>query len=60
MAQGADTILWLSVSPTVTKFPSGSFFQDRIPVEKHLPLAWTRTTEAEDIQFMKKLSQITF
>eukprot|EP00794_Sanderia_malayensis_P012781 gene12781-14092_t len=58
-AEGADTLVWLCISPDATKEPSGSFFQDRKSVKKHLPLAWTAAScEDKDI-FMKKLEDIT-
>jgi dehydrogenase/reductase SDR family protein 12 len=56
--QGADTALWLAISAAARDFPSGSFYQDRVPVEKHLPLAWTRTSETETEQFMAKLKNL--
>ncbi|XP_006801269.1 DHRS-12_like_SDR_c-like domain-containing protein [Neolamprologus brichardi] len=39
--QGADTVVWLSVSEAAVKNPSGRFYQDRKMVSTHLPLAWT-------------------
>jgi dehydrogenase/reductase SDR family protein 12 len=51
-------MVWLAISPNVTKFPSGSFFQDRVPVSTHLPLAWTKTAETEDVEFMQRLSLV--
>ena len=58
--QGADTMIWLAISPSVKGecFPSGSFFQDRAIVSKHLPLAWTHSNDAEQAELMKKLSKL--
>ena len=39
--QGADTLTWMCCYKDLEKYESGSFFQDRMPVSKHLPLAWT-------------------
>ncbi|KAL2097058.1 hypothetical protein ACEWY4_006265 [Coilia grayii] len=40
--QGADTVIWLAISPAAARTSSGKFFQDRKVVPVHLPLAWTR------------------
>eukprot|EP00761_Pharyngomonas_kirbyi_P007233 gb/GECH01007243.1/.p1 GENE.gb/GECH01007243.1/~~gb/GECH01007243.1/.p1 ORF type:complete len:333 (+),score=89.86 gb/GECH01007243.1/:1-999(+) len=48
--QGADTIVWLGVSPEVLqhgKSGGGLFFLDREPVETHLPLSGTTETQEE-------------
>jgi hypothetical protein len=34
-------------------------FQDREPVAKHLPLAWSRSTEAEDEKLMNILDEFS-
>lgn len=39
--QGADTIVWLAVSPQVGLGHSGCFFEDRVVVPQHLWLAGT-------------------
>lgn len=31
-AQGADTVVWLAVSPAAVKQPSGLFFQGKVEV----------------------------
>jgi len=41
-AQGADTILWLSVTNTLTKEDSGEFFRDRKHEVKHFCISSTR------------------
>nr|XP_045620383.1 uncharacterized protein LOC123771718 isoform X1 [Procambarus clarkii] len=47
-AEGADTAVWLAVSKAALKHPSGLFFQDRMPVATHLPLAWTKSSIEEE------------
>ncbi|XP_035693691.1 dehydrogenase/reductase SDR family member 12-like isoform X2 [Branchiostoma floridae] len=56
--QGADTLVWLSVAEAVAKQPGGLFFQDRAPVSKHLPLAWTKSTKQEEAGLMQQLEEI--
>jgi len=56
--QGADTLIWLCASQTARKQPSGGFYLDRASVSKHLPLAWTKASEKDEIDFMKKLEEI--
>lgn len=56
--QGADTMVWMCCVNDLEKFPNGAFFQDRKPVPKHLPLAWTHTTVEEEDDFMKKLDEL--
>nr|CAD7409475.1 unnamed protein product [Timema poppensis] len=56
--QGADTAVWLAISDTALKHPSGLFFQDRSPVPTHLPLAWTKTTKDQDEQFITQLNEL--
>jgi len=47
--EGADTIVWLAISPEVPKkVKSGDFVQDRMSVSKHLPLAWTHHDVKEE------------
>lgn len=55
--QGADTIVWLAVSPAALQFESGQFWQDRVPVSAHLPLAWTRAGQAERDRLMASLEE---
>jgi len=57
--QGADTVVWLAVSNnTVGTDPksSGEFFQDRQIVWKHLPLAWSKSEQADVDLLMDKLN----
>ncbi|KAL3847418.1 hypothetical protein ACJMK2_018329 [Sinanodonta woodiana] len=56
--EGADTIIWLAASAAAYQQPSGLFFQDRVPVPKHLPLAWTKSSQEEEEAFMIKLDEI--
>ena len=56
--QGADTIVWLAISnngEAINPNKSGDFFQDRVSVSKHLPLAWSRSSEAEENKLMTQL-----
>ncbi|XP_041752750.1 dehydrogenase/reductase SDR family member 12 isoform X2 [Coregonus clupeaformis] len=53
--QGADTVVWLSLSRTAGKRRSGKFFQDRRAVPAHLPLAWTHSSPEEVRSFMTQL-----
>ncbi len=39
--QGADTIIWCAASPQVSPELSGSFFEDRRPVDAHLTASFT-------------------
>ncbi|CAF2315504.1 unnamed protein product [Rotaria sp. Silwood2] len=57
--QGADTLIWLCCQKDIDKkYKSGDFFQDRMPVSKHLPLAWTKSTIEEDERFMRNLDRV--
>ncbi|XP_006877000.1 PREDICTED: dehydrogenase/reductase SDR family member 12 [Chrysochloris asiatica] len=58
VAQGADTVLWLALSPAATMHPSGLFFQDRKPVSTHLPLARTSSSQAEEEKLTEVLEQL--
>jgi dehydrogenase/reductase SDR family protein 12 len=51
--EGADTIVWLAQVASLPADANGAFFQDRAPVAKHLPLAWTRSSDAEKQTFFK-------
>jgi len=53
--QGADTVVWLAISPVAASAPSGKFWQDRAEVAAHLPLAWTKTSQGERDEMMKVL-----
>lgn len=57
--QGADTIIWLCISSNVSQHPNGSFFQDRNPVPKHLPLAWTKSSLEEENELMVSLDAMS-
>uniref|UniRef100_A0A0B6Y8B8 Dehydrogenase/reductase SDR family member 12 n=1 Tax=Arion vulgaris TaxID=1028688 RepID=A0A0B6Y8B8_9EUPU len=56
--QGADTIIWLAISPAATKLDSGLFFQDRKPAPTHLPLAWTKSSSTDEQALMDKLAEL--
>ncbi|GAB6029579.1 Dehydrogenase/reductase SDR member 12 [Chamberlinius hualienensis] len=56
--EGADTGVWLAVSQAVAQLPSSLFFQDRRPVGKHLPLAWTKSTKDEESALINELDNI--
>lgn len=57
--QGADTVCWLCISKEAIKTPSGAFFQDRQAVSKHLPLAWTKSSAADEDTLMTRLKEIS-
>ncbi|XP_023674527.1 dehydrogenase/reductase SDR family member 12-like isoform X1 [Paramormyrops kingsleyae] len=57
--QGADTVVWLSVSQAAVTLPSGCFFQDRRPVSTHLPFAWTHTSPEQEQKFMTRLEELS-
>ncbi|XP_023335601.1 dehydrogenase/reductase SDR family member 12 [Eurytemora carolleeae] len=60
VGQGADTMLWLAVVDSLKeKQPSGQFWQDRVPVAKHLPLAWTKSSAEEEKKLMESLDTLT-
>ncbi|XP_059200897.1 dehydrogenase/reductase SDR family member 12-like [Centropristis striata] len=59
VAQGADTVVWLALSKAAARTRSGQFFQDRVPVPAHLPLAWTHNSAAEIQSFMTQLETLT-
>ncbi|XP_077340352.1 dehydrogenase/reductase SDR family member 12 [Lithobates pipiens] len=56
--QGADTVVWLTISPAAVKHPSGLFFQDRKPVSTHLPLAWTHSSADDEEKFLQILQDM--
>uniref|UniRef100_A0A8C5LVE6 Dehydrogenase/reductase SDR family member 12 n=1 Tax=Leptobrachium leishanense TaxID=445787 RepID=A0A8C5LVE6_9ANUR len=57
--QGADTVIWLSISPAVVKYPSGLFFQDRKPVPTHLPLASTHSSPEDEEKLLHTLEELS-
>ncbi|KAG1959859.1 dehydrogenase/reductase SDR family member 12 [Pimephales promelas] len=57
-AQGADTVVWLAMSDAASRQPSGLFFQDRKAVSTHLPLAFSRSSPAEDQKLMTTLEEL--
>ncbi|XP_046902476.1 dehydrogenase/reductase SDR family member 12 [Hypomesus transpacificus] len=57
-AMGADTVVWLAVSPMATKQPSGLFFQDRKAVATHLPLASSRSSSTDEEKLLEVLDQL--
>ncbi|KAM9321231.1 dehydrogenase/reductase SDR family member 12 [Gastrophryne carolinensis] len=56
--QGADTVVWLAISPAATKHPSGLFFQDRKPVSTHLPLASTHSSSGDEEKLLQILQEM--
>jgi len=56
--QGCDTIVWLAASHSAAQQPSGLFFQDRVAVATHLPLAWSRSDAGAETQLMEKLAEM--
>lgn len=60
--EGADTIVWLSISEELlSKHPNesnGSFWFDRAPARKHLPLAFTQPSDADIESMIKQLDEI--
>ncbi|CAM5073471.1 unnamed protein product [Natator depressus] len=58
-AQGADTVVWLAVSPAAAKQTSGLFFQDRQPVSTHLLLARTYSSPEEEEKLIEALEELS-
>jgi dehydrogenase/reductase SDR family protein 12 len=56
--QGADTIVWLCCFKDLEKLENGAFFQDRVTVAKHLPLAWTKNSPEEENVLMTELDNL--
>ena len=56
--EGADTIVWLAISPKALEQENGLFYQDRQPVSTHLPLAWTKSSPEDCRKLMEKLDQV--
>ena len=44
--EGADTIVWMLISPGAEEF-NGKFFFDRQPTRTHMPFAWTKESEVD-------------
>jgi len=59
VGQGADTIVWLAIANAAKEAQTGLFWQDRSPVSKHLPLAWTKSSPEEDAKLMAALDEFT-
>uniref|UniRef100_A0A8C7NSZ5 Dehydrogenase/reductase (SDR family) member 12 n=1 Tax=Oncorhynchus mykiss TaxID=8022 RepID=A0A8C7NSZ5_ONCMY len=57
-SMGADTVVWLAVSAVASNQPSGLFFQDRMAVPTHLPLALTRSSPADEEKLQAILEQL--
>ncbi|KAI8770526.1 dehydrogenase/reductase SDR family member 12 [Biomphalaria glabrata] len=57
--EGADTVVWLAISPAAVKYESGLFFQDRKPVPAHLPLAWTKSSSEEETKLIDLLNDVS-
>ncbi|XP_066973104.1 dehydrogenase/reductase SDR family member 12-like isoform X1 [Macrobrachium rosenbergii] len=57
--EGADTAVWLAISPSAELQKSGLFFQDRVPASTHLPLAWTKVCSDVEEKFMKSLEELS-
>lgn len=59
--QGADTVVWLAITNnTLATDPksSGEFFQDRCMVSKHLPLAWSQSSQVDKNLLMENLGKL--
>ncbi|XP_064800415.1 dehydrogenase/reductase SDR family member 12-like [Oncorhynchus masou masou] len=57
-SMGADTVVWLAVSAVASNQPSGLFFQDRMAVPTHLPLALSRSSPADEEKLQAILEQL--
>lgn len=57
--QGADTLIWLCASSKAREQPTGGFYQDRLAVSKHLPLAWTKASQQDESKFMTKMGELS-
>jgi len=56
--QGADTVVWLSLAKAPLSATNGKFWQDRETVSSHLPLAWTKSTQADRDKLMNVLYEM--
>jgi dehydrogenase/reductase SDR family protein 12 len=61
-AQGIDTAAWLAgaADPRLDDSAAGGgdFWFDRVPVRKHMPLAWTRESPADRLSLWKRLCEM--
>ncbi|KAG8585132.1 hypothetical protein GDO81_004899 [Engystomops pustulosus] len=57
--QGADTVVWLALSPAAKKQASGLFFQDRTSVSTHLPLASTHSSAGDEEKLLQTLQEMS-
>ncbi|XP_038862943.1 dehydrogenase/reductase SDR family member 12 [Salvelinus namaycush] len=57
-SMGADTVVWLAISAVASNQPSGLFFQDRMAVPTHLPLALSRSSPADEEKLQAILEQL--
>eukprot|EP00052_Salpingoeca_macrocollata_P001546 m.26170 g.26170 ORF g.26170 m.26170 type:complete len:323 (-) comp11476_c3_seq1:36-1004(-) len=58
--QGADSMVWLALAKDIPSELKGGFIQDRESVSKHIPLAWTKNSQAEAdalMQWLKNKAQ---
>jgi len=56
--EGADTAIWLAIKQNLPENSSGEFFQDRTVVSKHLPLAWSKSSDKDIISFMQQMESL--
>eukprot|EP00049_Salpingoeca_infusionum_P018045 m.355485 g.355485 ORF g.355485 m.355485 type:complete len:318 (+) comp17263_c0_seq1:127-1080(+) len=56
--EGADTVLWLAVCQNIPESYNGTFLEDRKPAKEHLPLAWTKSSQAEEQTFIEALEEM--
>ncbi|XP_067948241.1 dehydrogenase/reductase SDR family member 12-like [Watersipora subatra] len=56
--EGADTVIWLALSPAVRSIESGKFFLDRQPVATHLPLSRTQESDTDRQSFIAALDEM--
>ena len=56
--QGADTIVWLAISPSITNCKSGTFWFDRRTVSEHF-FPWTSNSADEEQALWNKLESLT-
>lgn len=59
LEEGSDTIVWLAISESAGKQESGLFWQDRVAVSTHLPLAWTRASDTDKNKLMDILNELS-
>ena len=54
-------MVWLAIAnndEAIDPKKSGDFFQDRVSVSKHLPLAWSRSSEEDENKLMSQLENL--